>query len=240
MKRTCFIVCPIGEEGSEIRKNSDQLLKHILNPVCNECNFECIRVDNLNNNGSITDDIIKYLKESDLVIADLSTHNPNAFFELGYRTALDKPVIHLKNSVDKLPFDVSAIRTIVYDLKDLDKVEETKNRLKETIKNLSFDEQEQSGSNNNNFNSLLLTEIYKTQDEIRKLSECINSKDNSAVSILADKLSNSSQSLEVAIVQSLFSLLENPIAFQNLLAFSQNPINQNSDIISEKSSDNNS
>lgn len=237
MKRTCFIVCPIGEEGSEIRKNSDQLLKHILQPVCNECNFECVRVDNLHDNDSITDTIIKYLKESDLVIADLSTHNPNAFFELGYRTALNKPAIHLKNSIDTLPFDVSAIRTIVYDLKDLDKVEETKNRLKETIKNLTFDEQSQSDSSNNNFNSLLLTEIYKIQDEVRKLNTSISSKDNSAISILADKLSNSSQSLEVAIVQSLFSLLENPIAVQNLLTFSANTINQNSDSKSEKSSD---
>lgn len=237
MKRTCFIVCPIGEEGSEIRKNSDQLLKHILQPVCNECDFECVRVDNLHDNDSITDTIIKYLKESDLVIADLSTHNPNAFFELGYRTALNKPAIHLKNSIDTLPFDVSAIRTIVYDLKDLDKVEETKNRLKETIKNLTFDEQSQSDSSNNNFNSLLLTEIYKIQDEVRKLNTSISSKDNSAISILADKLSNSSQSLEVAIVQSLFSLLENPIAVQNLLTFSANTINQNSDSKSEKSSD---
>lgn len=88
--KKCFIVCPIGEEGTDICTNSDQLLKYILQPVCKECDFECIRVDELNDSDSITDTIIKYLTESDLVIADLSTHNPNAFFELGYRTALKK------------------------------------------------------------------------------------------------------------------------------------------------------
>lgn len=227
--KICFIVCPIGENGSEIRKNSDQLLKHILQPVCEECGFKCIRVDEINNSDNINDTIIQYLSDSDLVIADLSTHNPNAFFELGYRTALGKPVIHVKNDKDTIPFDVAGVRTIIYNLSDLDKVDETKNRLKKTIQNLRFTPDNSKSKYDKDFNSLLLTEIFKIQDEIKNLNISIKSQNNAAVSILADKLSNSPQSLEIAIIQSLFSLLESPNAVKNITALSQMGANNASD-----------
>ena len=137
MEKICFIVCPIGSEGSDVRKRSDQLLKHILQPVCSEIGLKCIRVDELNLSDTITQTILENLKNADLVIADITDHNPNAFYEIGYRTALGKPIIHLKNKSDNIPFDISAIRTFDYDLTDLDMVEELKNRLIQTIKNES-------------------------------------------------------------------------------------------------------
>jgi hypothetical protein len=44
-KKTCFLIAPIGAEGSEIRKRSDQVLKHILNPAAGECGYTVIRAD---------------------------------------------------------------------------------------------------------------------------------------------------------------------------------------------------
>ncbi|MBS1824727.1 MAG: hypothetical protein JST93_05365 [Acidobacteria bacterium] len=38
--------------------------------------------------------IINDLIEADLVIADLTEHNPNVLFELGVRMVQDKPVLH--------------------------------------------------------------------------------------------------------------------------------------------------
>lgn len=167
MNKICFVVCPIGEENSDIRKNSNQLLKHILQPVCEECGFECIRVDKLNDNDNISNTIMNFLDKADLVIADLSTHNPNAFFELGFRTALKKPAIHIKNNTEKIPFDVAGIRTITYTLDDLDKVEETKSQLRNTIKNLKYEKQTPT-QKQNDYNTLL-SEIFKIQDELKKL-----------------------------------------------------------------------
>lgn len=108
--KNCFIICPIGDNGSETRKRSDSLFKHVISPVCKECGFEPIRIDKENTNGSITDDILKHLMEDDLVIADLTENNPNAFYEIGYRTALNKPSIHLMTKDSSIPFDVSTIR----------------------------------------------------------------------------------------------------------------------------------
>ena len=70
-QKTCFIVCPISDEGSEIRERSDTLLKHLIKPVCeNELDFKVIRIDKLPHSNSITTEIVKNLKEADLVIAD--------------------------------------------------------------------------------------------------------------------------------------------------------------------------
>jgi hypothetical protein len=41
--RKCFFVTPIGDKGSEVRIHSDQVLKHLLKPVCSELNLEVIR-----------------------------------------------------------------------------------------------------------------------------------------------------------------------------------------------------
>ena len=53
-------------------------------------------------------DIIDKLSNSDLVLCDISALNPNVFFELGIRTALDKPVsLVVDNQTHRLPFDTS-------------------------------------------------------------------------------------------------------------------------------------
>lgn len=45
MKKKCFVVCSIGADENDIRKNSDSLLKHIIKPICESCEFEVVRVD---------------------------------------------------------------------------------------------------------------------------------------------------------------------------------------------------
>ena len=50
--------------------------------------------------------IINDLLDADLVIADLTDHNPNVLFELGVRLALDKPVALIKSTGTGRIFDV--------------------------------------------------------------------------------------------------------------------------------------
>lgn len=138
--KTCFVVSPIGESESETRGNADKLFKYIIKPVCDAYGFEAVRVDKLNEASSITKTIIDYLEGAELVIADVTEHNPNVFFEMGYRNRTKKPVIHLKRKGESLPFDVTAIRTLDYDLTDLDSVEEVKTRLKKTVESFNYRE----------------------------------------------------------------------------------------------------
>ncbi len=193
--RICFVVCPIGEDNSNTRNRSDKLLKHIIEPVCDKNNLEVIRVDTLNYSDSITNTIVEYLNTADLVIADLSDHNPNAFYEIGYRSALKKPIIHLKNKETSIPFDISSIRTFDYDLTDLDAVEELKQRLNQTIATFNFDSsinENNENSDNDFINSQVLQELFKIHDDIEEIKKQVsnNRSDTAAVSVLADKLAD--------------------------------------------------
>jgi hypothetical protein len=49
--KECFIICPIGEEETPIRKRSDQLLRHIFEPVVNKCGYHAIRADKISKPG---------------------------------------------------------------------------------------------------------------------------------------------------------------------------------------------
>ena len=136
-KKICFVVSPISDEGTDIRKRSDQLLRHIICPVCDALNYDVIRVDEITANDKIDQTIVDYLSSADLVIADLTDHNPNAFFELGYRSAKNLPVIQMALENTALPFDISSIRTIFYRLDDPDKLAETKDKLQKFIENIA-------------------------------------------------------------------------------------------------------
>lgn len=60
----CFLISPIGEDGSDIRKRADKVFKYIIYPVCAERGFEAIRADKINQVDLITQTIIDYIVES--------------------------------------------------------------------------------------------------------------------------------------------------------------------------------
>ena len=41
--RTCFVISPIGEERSETRSRSDQVLKHVIVPAAEELGLTAVR-----------------------------------------------------------------------------------------------------------------------------------------------------------------------------------------------------
>lgn len=84
--KKCFVVGPIGADGSEVRIHADNLFHDVIVPALTPLGFEednVIRADHLENPGSINDQVINLILEADLVVADLSFHDPNAFHELG-------------------------------------------------------------------------------------------------------------------------------------------------------------
>jgi hypothetical protein len=201
MDKICFVVCPIGEDGSDIRKRSDQLLRHIIEPVCKEKGYKAVRVDKITNTDKIDQTIIEHLQKSELVIADLSEHNPNAFFEIGFRSALNRPLIHITEEGQSLPFDVLSIRTIFYNLTDPDKILETKERLSETINAICVNDDSARSADSespethaitSNINSQILTNLLDIKDSINNLHKTVDEKDNKLteqiISVFANKI----------------------------------------------------
>lgn len=135
-KKICFVICPIGEEESDIRKRSNQILKHVIEPPANDCGYKAVRADKIDKPGMITSQVIQHIVEDPLVIADLTGNNPNVFYELAIRHAIRKPFIQIIKKGERIPFDVAGTRTINVDHHDLDSVGEAKSEIVNQIKSL--------------------------------------------------------------------------------------------------------
>jgi hypothetical protein len=111
----CFYITPIGEPESEIRKHADLFLNAIVEPAIEELGLTVVRADHIAQPGMITRQVIEHVVNSGLVIADLSFHNPNVFYELSLRHACRKPIVQLIRAADPIPFDLDQFRTIKID-----------------------------------------------------------------------------------------------------------------------------
>jgi hypothetical protein len=98
----------------------------VIRPAATECGYSAIRADEIADAGLITSQIIQHIVEDPLVIADLTGHNPNVFYELAIRHAVRKPFIQLIEVGETIPFDVGNLRTVDVDHRDLDSVEKCK------------------------------------------------------------------------------------------------------------------
>jgi hypothetical protein len=114
----CFFLAPIGQEGDLERKHSDMVLETLLEHALAPSQLKVVRADKITQPGMISKQIIEYILRSKLVIADMSFHNPNAFYELAIRHMLGKPIVHIIRKKDKIPFDLGNFRTIIIDDED--------------------------------------------------------------------------------------------------------------------------
>ena len=99
----------------QFEETYDDLYREVIRPVCEKSGFQVERADDVFRPGTILQDIINGLLESDVVIAEVSPANPNVFYELGYAHALAKPTVLLARRERDLPFDISGYRVIFYD-----------------------------------------------------------------------------------------------------------------------------
>jgi hypothetical protein len=106
-----FVIMPFAEPF-------DSLYRDVIKPVADDqLGFEIVRVDEIQAPGLILEDIQRQIAASHAVIAEISTRNPNVFYELGYAHALRKPAILLVRRQDsgEVPFDLKGYRAIHYD-----------------------------------------------------------------------------------------------------------------------------
>lgn len=112
-KKKCFVVMGFGEKtdlATGRKLNLDKTYRIIIKKAVEEAGLECIRADDIKHSGLIDVPMYELLLEADIVIADLSTANPNAIYELGVRHALrPHTTIIMAESQFKFPFDLSHI-----------------------------------------------------------------------------------------------------------------------------------
>ena len=118
MKKICFVIMGYGKKTDPNLGKTfdlDKTYQNIIKPAVINAGFECVRGDEVLESGLIDKSMYGLLIYSDLVIADITTFNPNAIYELGIRHAA-KPfsTIIMKEKDGNIPFDINHTKTFTY------------------------------------------------------------------------------------------------------------------------------
>jgi guanylate kinase len=104
--RNCFVIMPFKEEMKPIY--TDYIQK-----ICKKLKIKVTRADQIFTSNALMDDINKSVLEASIIIADLTSNNPNVLYELGICHALGKTVI-LITQEENAPTDIFHIKRIPY------------------------------------------------------------------------------------------------------------------------------
>ena len=122
---TCFVMMPFAVPLGGY-------YEQIYKPAIEKAGLRPLRADTeIFGTGKIIDQIWSGINSAKVLVAELTTRNPNVFYELGLAHALEKPVVLVSSNENDVPFDLKHIRVIYYDVTDpfwgnklLDKVAE--------------------------------------------------------------------------------------------------------------------
>lgn len=123
VKKRCFVISPIGLPDSDFRKHADAVFHGIITPAVEQLKtegleIEPIRSDHLQEPGQISEQMFREIFRDDLCIAVLTFFNPNVFYELAVAQCAYRPLVALLEEGQKLPFDVTDLRIVPYNLQD--------------------------------------------------------------------------------------------------------------------------
>lgn len=111
--KTCFVIIGYGikiDFATGRKLNLDKTFDNLIKPVFKSLGIDCFRAIDKNGTGVIDSLMYKWILEADIVLADISTLNPNVVYELGVRHAL-RPystiIISEHKVMEKLPFDLT-------------------------------------------------------------------------------------------------------------------------------------
>ncbi len=108
-----FVIRGFGEKAGV---NFDWVHKELIEPALRRVGLEGGTSGLIVEAGNIRDDVIYELIMADLVVADVSIHNANVFYELGIRHAVrNRATVLIRARIDEVPFDLKGERYLSYD-----------------------------------------------------------------------------------------------------------------------------
>lgn len=157
MKKFVFVLMPFNSDFDDIYKLG-------IKNACTELEMYCERVDEQYYEGSMLERIYNQIHHADYIIADLSTKNPNVFYEVGYAHALNKKVILITQNGEDIPFDMKHYLHIIY---DSNKISYLKEKLQDRLKwYVNDDSDGNSGAVTNKFPmGLFINDIQLEKDK---------------------------------------------------------------------------
>jgi nucleoside 2-deoxyribosyltransferase len=90
-------------------------LKRAIEVACKQHGFLARRVDESNDTRRIIPEIIRGIRHSAFVVADLTEERPNVYWEMGLAAGMDKAIIAVAKAGTILPFDVNDVPVIFWE-----------------------------------------------------------------------------------------------------------------------------
>lgn len=124
-----FVASPIGSPNTPGHTHAKKVLKYIVKKALPEPDWHVTRADDDQAPDSITQKVVGRIIRADLVVVDITDHNPNVFYELAIAHCFKRPVVIIATQGTSSPFDVVDQTRIDYDLTDPESVYAAQERL---------------------------------------------------------------------------------------------------------------
>ncbi|HHT9123699.1 MAG TPA: hypothetical protein ACFYEF_12585 [Candidatus Wunengus sp. YC63] len=106
---------PIVFVAMEYSDTLQTIYNNVIFPVAVDAGFECRRAIDARSPGIIIDDIHDDIRNAAVIIAELSSRNPNVYYEIGFASGEGQETILLAETDTHLPFNLSLRRCIFYE-----------------------------------------------------------------------------------------------------------------------------
>lgn len=134
LEQECFFIAPIGDEGSDVRDRSDGVLEYIVTPAAAQLDLATIRADKIAKPGQITRQVIEHVVGAKAAVVDLTGANTNVYYEMAVRHTAQLPTVLIAQDGEKLPFDISQMRTIFFDHTSLKSAAECRDQIADHLR----------------------------------------------------------------------------------------------------------
>ncbi len=109
---SCFVMMPFAAPLGDYYSK-------VFEPAIEKAGLKAVRADDdIFGTGKIIDQIWQGINDAKVLVAELTSRNPNVYYELGLAHALKKPVVLVCSNEQDVPFDLKHIRVIYYDMHD--------------------------------------------------------------------------------------------------------------------------
>jgi O-acetyl-ADP-ribose deacetylase (regulator of RNase III) len=137
--KKCFVIMPFGKkkdiDGCEVDFN--YVYHELIEKAVEELGVDCERCDEIIGTGSIHKKMFRGIFDADVSVVDITSLNPNVFYELGIRHALHKHVtlVIRRNSNLPIPFNINGLNILGYDIDSEDQLERSRKKIRDHIQN---------------------------------------------------------------------------------------------------------
>lgn len=142
--KKCFVIMPFGTKDVLDNKGNvvdtvdfNKVYEELIKKAVEEIGLKCERCDEIAESGAIPKKMFRGIFEADVAVVDITSLNPNVFYELGVRHALHKyvTVVIQKQTDQILPFNIRQLGVTYYEIAAEDQIEKARKAIQVLIQN---------------------------------------------------------------------------------------------------------